>query len=423
VSPRRDRSLAIGGVVAVALAAGFAWLTRHPESPWIDRAVDWPLVGPLAERFRDRWRPPPPTDRPAVEPPEVTVVRVWIPDPEGAAAPAARAPTPADVVASTSSPDRSPEPPRPLAPRTAAPALVARALERLGPSARHSTLGPYRYVGDLEPPPRWTAMALALDAAFVERYGLAPSGEPAETVVAFSEPGAYRAFQREEPSLANVDAGGFATAGLAALAAADPAADGVEATLVHELAHLVARRALGPALPPWLGEGLAEDLAQTPFDADPALAEDGSFRWGALRGRVHREGDRIEIEGPPAAIDLLTAERDPISLAGLVEAPEERFLGASGPLLYARSMLLVRYLLDGGEPELAAGFRAFLAAIARGESAGRRSLERHLGRPLDELEGGFRFFLARMKAVEVEARIAALERPGERRVRASPAPP
>jgi hypothetical protein len=423
VSPRRDRSLALAGVVAVALAAGFAWLTRHPESPWIDRAVDWPLVGPLAERFRDRWRPPPSAGGPPAEPPEVTVLRVRIPDPEGAPAPpTARSAGPAGR-ARVAPPDRSPEPPRPLAPRAAEPALVARALERLGPAARRSTLGPYRYLGDLEPPPRWTAMALALDAAFVERYGLAPSGEPAETVVAFSEPGAYRAFQREEPSLVDVDAGGFATTGLAALAAPDPAADGVEATLVHELAHLVARRALGPALPPWLGEGLAEDLAQTPFDADPALAQDGSFRWGALRGRVHREGDRIEIEGPPAAIDLLAAERDPIALGALVEAPEERFLGAAGPLLYARSMLLVRYLLDGGDAGLAAGFRSYLAAIARGESAGRESLERHLGRSLDGLEGGFRFFLARLKAIEVEARITALERPGERRVRASPEPP
>jgi hypothetical protein len=414
MSPRRDRSLAIAGLVAIALAAGFAWLTRHPDSPWLDRAADWPLVGPLAERFRERWRPAPPAPRPPAEPPEVAVLRVLIPDPEGAPPPSTATSPGRARAAPVAPPDRSPEPPRPLAPRTAEPALVARALDRLGASARRSTLGPYRYVGDFEPPPRWTAMAIALDAAFLERYGLDPLGEPAETVVAFSRPDAYRAFQREEPSLANVDAGGFATAGLAALAAADPAADGVEATLVHELAHLVARRALGPALPPWLGEGLAEDLAQTPFDADRALAEDGSFRWGALRGRVHREGSRIEIEGPPAAIDLLAAERDAIALADLIEAPEERFLGEAGPLLYARSLILVRFLLDGGDPALADGFRAYLADVARGESADRALLENRLGRPVDELEGGFRVFLARLKVVEVDARIAALSLPGER---------
>src|SRR5690606_17311319 len=120
----------------------------------------------------------------------------------------------------------------------------------------------------------------------------------------------------------------------------------------------VARRALGPALPPWLGEGLAEDLAQTPFDDDPGRADGGAFRWRALRGRVHREGNSIQIEGPPAAIDLLAAEREPPSLADVIEAPEERFFGANGPLLYGRSLVLVRYLLDGGDAGLAAGFRA-----------------------------------------------------------------
>jgi hypothetical protein len=415
VSPRRDRSLAVAGAVAIALAAGFAWLTRHPESPWIDRAAGWPVVGPLAASFRDRWRPPAPGVRAPEEPPEGVVLRVRIPEPpRDAPRPRDSSPPRPGAAGPDAPPDRGPEPPRPLPARAPDPRLVARALERLGHGARRSTLGPYLFVGDLDPPPRWAALAAAIDAAFVERYGLEPLGEPAETVVAFSRPEAYRAFQREEPSLATVDAGGFATSGLAALAAPDPAADGVEATLVHELAHLVARRALGPALPAWLGEGLAEDLAQTPFDADPSLSERGSFRWGALRGSIRREGDRIEIEGPPAAIDLLAAERDPISLAALVEAPEERFLGAAGPLLYARSLVLVRYLLDGGDPELAAGLRAYLAGVARGESAGRAALEARLGRPLDRLEGGFYGFLARLKLVEVDARVAALARPGER---------
>lgn len=409
---RRDRALAVAGLVAIALAAGFAWLTRHPDSPWIDRATGWPLVGALAERFREHWRPGAPAPRPVSEPPEVTVLRVWIPEP-GVEAPAAGSPrTTPSTAATARPPDRTPEPARPLLARPAAPELVERAAARLGGAARESTLGPYRFLGDFDPPTRWSAMAAALDAAFLERYGLAPLGEPAETVVAFSDVEAYRTFQREEPSLATVDAGGFATAGLAAVASPDPEADGVEATLIHELGHLVARRALGPALPPWLGEGLAEDLGQTPFDDEPAL--DGAFRWGALRGRVRREGYRIYLDGPPAAIDLLAAERDPIPLARLVEVGEERFLGAGGPLLYARALVFVRFLLDGGDAELAAGFRAFLAGVARGESAGRDALEAHLGRPLDQLEAGLRLFLARLKVAEVDARVAALAGPGER---------
>lgn len=409
---RRDRALAVVGLAAIAIAAGFAWLTRHPDSPWIDRATGWPLVGALAERFREHWRPSAPAPRPESEPPEVTVLRVWIPEPdaERSSAGASRPTPPASATARL--PDRTPEPARPLPARPAAPELVGRAAARLGSAARESTLGPYRFLGDFDPPARWSAMAATLDAAFLERYGLAPLGEPAETVVAFSDVEAYRTFQREEPALATVDAGGFATSGLAALAAPVPAADGVEATLIHELGHLVARRALGPALPPWLGEGLAEDLGQTPFDAESAVA--GAFRWGSLRGRVRREGQRIYLDGPPAAIDLLAGERDPISLARLVEVDEEHFLGAGGPLLYARSLVFVRFLLDGGDAELAAGFRAFLAGVARGESAGRAALEAHLGRPLDQLEAGLRTYLARLKLVEVDARLAALAGPGER---------
>lgn len=410
---RRDRALAVAGLVAIALAAGFAWLTRHPDSPWIDRATGWPLVGALAERFREHWRPSAPARRPVSEPPEVTVLRVWIPEP-GEEAPAASSPrTTPSPAATARPPDRTPEPARPLPARPAAPELVERAAARLGSAARESTLGPYRFLGDFDPPARWSAMAAALDAAFLERCGLAPLGEPAETVVAFSDVEAYRTFQREEPSLATVDAGGFATAGLAAVAAPDPGADGVEATLVHELAHLVARRALGPALPPWLAEGLAEDLAQTPFASEPGGEGSVGFRWGALRGRVRREGNRIYLDGPPAAIDLLAAGRDQVPLAGLVELGEERFLGAGAPLLYARAFVFVRFLLDGGDAELAAGFRAFLVGVARGESADRDALEAHLGRPLDHLEGPFRLFLARAKVVEVDSRIAALAQPGE----------
>lgn len=39
----------------LALFAGFTWLTRHPESPWLEKAQEWPWVGDLATRFRDAY--------------------------------------------------------------------------------------------------------------------------------------------------------------------------------------------------------------------------------------------------------------------------------------------------------------------------------------------------------------------------------
>ncbi len=38
--------------LALGLFGGFAWLTQHPETPMLEEAEDWPLVGDLASRFR-----------------------------------------------------------------------------------------------------------------------------------------------------------------------------------------------------------------------------------------------------------------------------------------------------------------------------------------------------------------------------------
>lgn len=44
--------------VAIGLFGGFAWLTRHPDSPWLVRAQEWQVIGPLASRFRRAYLGP-----------------------------------------------------------------------------------------------------------------------------------------------------------------------------------------------------------------------------------------------------------------------------------------------------------------------------------------------------------------------------
>lgn len=70
-----------GWLVVLLLLAGvggFAWLTRHPDAPWLERAEDWPGIGPLAERFRRAYLGPPPGEATAAaeSEPEPTVVIV-----------------------------------------------------------------------------------------------------------------------------------------------------------------------------------------------------------------------------------------------------------------------------------------------------------------------------------------------------------
>ncbi|MCP4655503.1 MAG: hypothetical protein GY856_08805 [bacterium] len=45
-------------LLVLGLFGGFAWLTWHPETPWLEKAQEWPLVGGLASRFRDAYLGP-----------------------------------------------------------------------------------------------------------------------------------------------------------------------------------------------------------------------------------------------------------------------------------------------------------------------------------------------------------------------------
>lgn len=58
----RGRELLVYGVLLLTLAGllGFGWLTRNPGAPILERAQEWPLVGPLAQRFRRAYLGPEP---------------------------------------------------------------------------------------------------------------------------------------------------------------------------------------------------------------------------------------------------------------------------------------------------------------------------------------------------------------------------
>lgn len=45
-------------LLLLGLFGGFAWLTRNPETPWLEKAEEWPFVGELASRFRTAYLGP-----------------------------------------------------------------------------------------------------------------------------------------------------------------------------------------------------------------------------------------------------------------------------------------------------------------------------------------------------------------------------
>ncbi|MCP3956749.1 MAG: hypothetical protein GY719_02735 [bacterium] len=57
----------------LGLLGGFAWLTQNPETPWLEEAEEWPVVGGLAHRFRVAYLGPKAANRGAEEPVEEPV--------------------------------------------------------------------------------------------------------------------------------------------------------------------------------------------------------------------------------------------------------------------------------------------------------------------------------------------------------------
>lgn len=397
----RDRRLELFGLAALALAGGLVWLTRNPGAPIVRRAERWPLVGPAATAFRARWDPPPPPPAPPAAAPVVEYHYLLESDGPTPGRPAAprregRPPGQPPAAGATTTPAAAAAggvaPVLPVLALPADPGLLARAARQLGAGADDHRLGGYRLLTDTADAARiarWRAIAESAESAWTSRYGVAPIGVPAETIVLFARQAALRELQGVEPRLGALDANGFTLDGLVALAVEGLSEAELDATLQHELAHLLTRRSLGPALPAWLAEGLAEEFGLAP------LAAGGRFDFTGVRGALTRDGNRYELRGGLAALDRLRrrAERDELlSLAELAAVSELDFsAGEAGIERYAAAFAWVRFLL--AESARAERFRAFLASVAKGEEPTLARLERTLGTSLDALGGPLRAWL------------------------------
>ncbi len=393
----RDRRLELFGFVAVAFVAAWVGIRRFPNAELVRRAERWPVVGSAVFLLRERARPPVSVELPPSG--ILKIVNRYLPelDRRDAANDGLSESTRARV-----SPGERPpalliasglEPVLPLPGEPADSARVARALELLGSDAREELLGDYRLLTDVVDDTildRWSRIVALAEWAWVDRYGVEPIGRAAETIALFRTEAAFRYFAEEEPRLSALDPAGFVARGLVALYAEnlDPAV--LDSAFQHELAHLLARRSIGPALPGWLAEGLAEDFGQA------ELVDGDRLDFDAVAGAVHRRGNRFEIFGGIAAIDLLGQEvaagRVP-QLSELQEVDPVEFAGGErGAGRYAAAFGWIRFLL--ADPARASGFRAFLAELSRGEELSLERLDAQLPLPLDELALGFAEWVA-----------------------------
>ncbi len=188
-TPRRGRERFTPGLLLLllGLAGAAAWLTRHPEWGGLERAAEWPLVGPLAARFRAAYLPPPPAPAARPEEPPRWVVSWEEAAPSSRSQPARPRPAPAEEVPA------APEPlPAPLGESWARPGSGLR--ERPEATAEiRERLRDWALLAVLERRGEWVAVgrggrrlwleATALSAPEERPFGSAPlpvgPGEPA----------------------------------------------------------------------------------------------------------------------------------------------------------------------------------------------------------------------------------------------------
>ncbi len=441
----------------LALFGGFTWLTHNPDAEVLRRAEAWPWIGPLASRFRQAYRQP--ESRPATGDPESE--EVWIrerdrpddvqtpPRPvyrrhvwalsgmELKAKPTADAATVYrfENLARAGRIERrgdwyqvdyhgrvgwvllegydedaevpygeTPEPPRPLAAQPPDAERLAAARGYLRGGERVLSLGPYVLYTDSRDDPlidHLAAVAAQLEADYGSRYGVAPIGTAAEAVVLYQSDIAYRLLQQRSDRLAGLDAAGHNSKGVAVLYSGGRARSEVAATVVHELTHFLNRRAIGPQLPPWLDEGIADDLALSRID------DAGRLHAHELGGAQRQEGDRTRFRGGLASLWRVreAARRGELPrMPELIDTDWEGFVRSPEiQLHYAAAAFWIRYLIEAEGGRHAAGFRAFLAAVAAGEPPTADTLQGALGEPWSALDARFRGW--------IEERASGLELP------------
>ena len=430
------------------MLAGIAWLTQNPEAEILARAQEWPIVGPLATKFRQSYLPLQPSDPTSLDSSpvahdrsiEVVVVspdleklgtrrHVWVqpgtrlyeePDRQSRVLQTLQSisnlplldrqgdwyqvllvrPDPSPLLGWVWLEDyeeparaipRQPDPVLPL-PAVAADAdRIAAARQLMANGGVDRECGSYPLITDAVDDPL-TALCSRLtgdlESRYPTRYGVEPVGPPAETIVLFRRFEDYQSFRGlEQVPYESSLAHASPAHGYVALAVGDRSAVGVLGTLTHELTHLLNRRALGPALPPWLNEGIADDLAQSKIEAD------GSISPGKLGGETRIDGSTVTRRGGfAAAIDLQEALRsDELpTLEQLVQMDRQQFQQpGQAQLHYALSSFWVRYLLSDFDPDLKLGFKAFLKEVAAGETLTPELLSQRLGKDLEELEPRF----------------------------------
>lgn len=460
--PRRDHTASLLIVLLILVFAAGAYLTRFPESPVVQAAEKWPLVGPLATAFRRRF-----VSRPAVPPASERVAggsesaaagrlgtatatefdveaieahpQLWVP----AGAVVREAPEPSGAVVEEmeaitnlsllerrgdwfrvlvgrrrgwvyledyDEPSGDPPlgravaPPGPLPGRAPQAELLDAARERFSSPPREVRFGAYRTFTDVEDTELLglcDRLAASLDEIYGRRYGLELQPGRAAAIFLFRRREDYQTLQAQTRRISGLTASGHVGRGLVAVYQGGRQPVAIAGTLGHELVHLLNRRGLGPALPPWLDEGLADDLGESEIDAA------GTVRPGRLGGEAERTDDRIEFSGAGASAIVLRQALEAgqaLPLPELIGLDWEGFVVGEGrPLHYAQSSFFIRFLLSGGDPELAAGFRGFLQDVAGGKAVSVEALQHRLGTDWPELEVRLRAWMAQLAGAVEDA--------------------
>lgn len=432
-------------LLVLALLGGFTWLTHHPETQIVHQAKDWPVVGPLADAFLQRYAPTPPPGSVRDGSPDGGVVversrhlrDSWTLPPSGEpmwllpGAVLRRQPSPdapaietLDAVSNVVRLDQQgdwykvyhhgleawvylenyaadgppygdePEPPGPLPGRTPKAQELNAARQLLGQGAQERAFGDYTVFTDCQDAALLDYLdnlARHLEAVYIERYDRELHGDAKAVVVLYRREEDYRSLRDQLRELAGLPASGHHSRGLIALYVGQRSPEGVGATLVHELVHALNRRALGPALPPWLDEGLADDLATA------RVTSGGDFLVDELSGAVRPQDGQVVISGALGALlDLRRAQvagRLP-SVHHVMGLDWQGFVRSDDITLhYDVSAFWVRYLMQGQSGRHREGFRSFLDAVAEGEPVTSDALLRHVETDRPLLEAGFRGWL------------------------------